>query len=197
MAWDGNKRTVYCRACYGIGHNRRSCPQLSPETKARYKSGDLARKCSYCYTAGHTRRKCERLVEDMANDVRKNKEYREKIAAFMISQGLGIGALIQRVEGGDDAHVPYMITRINLDDLTHRDYNLCLIQAKDITSEDSWDRSFSLPLEAPAVCEDAYSYKWYSCKVIAPVDGESVRGMFSAEWFTGKSGLDKHYRKRR
>jgi hypothetical protein len=136
----------------------------------------------------------------MANDVCKNKEYREKIAAFMISRGLGIGALIQRVEGvegSDDTNVPYMITKINLDDLTHRDYNQCLIQAKDITSEDSWDRSFSLPLEAPAACEDAYPYKWYSCKVIAPVDGESVRGMISAEWLTGKSGLDKHYQKRR
>lgn len=195
MAWDGNKRTVYCRMCYQIGHNRRGCPQLSEATKARYKSGDLARKCSYCYTAGHTRRKCEKLVEDMASDVGQNKEYRAKIAAFMISQGIGIGALIERYDNEDKT--PYMITNINLDDLTHRDYNQCIIQAKEISSEGSWDRSFSLPMEAPSPNPDGYTYKWYSCKVIAPVDEESVRGMISAEWLTGKSGLDKHYQKRR
>ena len=195
MAWDGNKRTVYCRMCYQIGHNRRGCPQLSEATKARYKSGDLARKCSYCYTTGHTRRKCEKLVEDMANDVRLNKEYRQKIAAFMISQGIGVGALIERLD--DDEKSPYMITNINLDDLTHRDYNQCIIQAKQITSEDSWDRNFSLPQEAPCPNENGYNYKWYSCKVVAPVDEDTVRGMISAEWLTGKSGLDKHYKKRR
>lgn len=195
MAWDGNKRTVYCRMCYQIGHNRRGCPQLSEATKARYKSGDLARKCSYCYTAGHTRRKCEKLVEDMASDVRQNSEYRQKIAAFMISQGIGIGALIERYDNEDKT--PYMITNINLDDLTHRDYNQCIIQAKEISSESSWDRSFSLPMEAPIPNPDGYTYKWYSCKVIAPVDEESVRGMISAEWLTGKSGLDKHYQRRR
>lgn len=195
MAWDGNKRTVYCRACYQIGHNRRGCPQLSEATKARYKSGDLARKCSYCYTAGHTRRKCEKLVEDMASDVRQNSEYRQKIAAFMISQGIGIGAIIERYDNEDKT--PYMITNINLDDLTHRDYNQCIIQAKEISSESSWDRSFSLPKEAPCPNPDGYTYKWYSCKVIAPVDEDTVRGMISAEWLTGKSGLDKHYQKRR
>lgn len=195
MAWDGNKRTVYCRACYGIGHNRRGCPQLSEATKARYKSGDLARKCSYCYTAGHTRRKCEKLKLDMANDVRQNSEYRHKLAAFMISSGLGIGALVKRQDGSQEDM--FMIDEIDLHCITHREPNQMSILATNITDPSQRRRPFTLPFDAPLPSTDHYVNHWYACKIISPADEEAVRGMISAEWLSGKSGLDKHYQKRR
>jgi len=52
-------------------------------------------------------------------------------------------------------------------------------------------------LDAPSPNNDYYVDHWYSCKVVSPADEEAVRGMISAEWLTGKSGLDKHYQKRR
>jgi len=195
MAWINGKRTVYCRTCYGVGHNRRGCPQISEATKARYKTGDLARKCSYCHTAGHTRRKCEKLTLDMANDVRQNSEYRHNLAAFMISNGLGIGALVKRVEGSQDDI--FMIDDIIFDSITHRDPNNDAIVATNITDASQRQRNFTMPLDAPFPNNDYYVNHWYSCKVVSPADEEAVRGMISAEWLTGKSGLDKHYKKRR
>lgn len=195
MAWDGNKRTVYCRVCYGIGHNRRGCPQLSEATKARYKTGDLARKCSYCYTAGHTRRKCEKLSLDMTNDVRQNSEYRHKLAAFMISSGLGVGALVKRQDGSQEDM--FMIDEIELDNITHREPNSVAILATNITDPSQRRRNFTFPFDAPLPSTDHYVNHWYACKIVSPADEETVRGMISAEWLTGKSGLDKHYQKRR
>lgn len=195
MAWDGNKRTVYCRVCYGIGHNRRGCPQLSEATKARYKSGDLARKCSYCYTAGHTRRKCEKLKLDMASDVQQNSDYRHKIAAYMISSGLGVGALVKRHDGSQEDI--FMVDEIEFDSLTHREPNSVAILATNITDPSQRRRNFTLPFDAPLPSSDHYVNHWYACKVVSPADEETVRGMISAEWLTGKSGLDKHYQKRR
>ena len=94
MAWVKGKRTVYCRRCYGTGHNRRSCPQASPETKQRYKDGDLARKCTYCREKGHTKRKCNQRNADIANYVKENKVYRKAVIEQMQREGLSIGALV-------------------------------------------------------------------------------------------------------
>ena len=195
MAWNNGKRTVYCRTCYGMGHNRRGCPNVSPETKARYKSGDLARKCSYCYTAGHTRRKCEKLKLDMANDVRQNSEYRTKLAAFMISNGVGIGALVKRADGNQDDI--FMINDIELDNITHRDPSYVSIVATNISDASQRQRNFTMPLDAPSPNSDHYVNHWYACKIVSPADEEAVRGMISAEWLSGKSGLDRYYQKRR
>ena len=195
MAWDGNKRTVYCRVCYGIGHNRRGCPQLSEATKARYKTGDLARKCSYCYTTGHTRRKCEKLKLDMASDVQQNSEYRHKLAAFMISSGLGVGALVKRQDGNQEDM--FMVDEIQLDSITHREPNSVAILATNITDPSQRRRNFTFPFDAPLPSSDHYVNHWYACKIVSPADEEAVRGMISAEWLSGKSGLDKHYQKRR
>ena len=94
MAWKDGKRTVYCRQCYQKGHNRRGCPQLSETTKARMKSGDLARKCSWCRQSGHTKKKCEARLTEIATYIKDNAAYRAEVLALMEERGIGIGALV-------------------------------------------------------------------------------------------------------
>ena len=192
MAWVNGKRTVYCRVCYTVGHNRRSCPSLSEDTKQRYKNGDLARKCSYCYTTGHTRRKCEKLATDMSADVKLNAEYRQEVAAYLLQKGIGVGTMVKRNKrDGYDIESVYMITGIEFDTLTHREPAIYCLRAKDLHTDSLWDRSFALPLDAPHMNQ----YNWSTCEVVSPVEESDVKPLITDEWLTGKSGLDKYYKK--
>ena len=192
MAWINGKRTVYCRACYTVGHNRRSCPSLSEVTKQRYKNGDLARKCSYCYTAGHTRRKCEKLAADIANDVRLNAEYRQEVAAYLLQKGIGVGTMVKRNKrDGYDSNSIYMVTEIEFDTLTHREPANYALKVKELHTDSMWDRSFALPVDAPRMNE----YNWSTSEIVSPVDENDIKLLITDEWLTGKSGLDKFYKK--
>jgi hypothetical protein len=192
MAWINGKRTVRCRTCYEYGHNRRACPQASDYVKERYKSGDLARKCSYCYTAGHTRRKCEKLAVDMANDVKLNAEYRQQVAAYLLQKGIGVGTMVKRNKrDGYDLESVYVVTGIEFDTLTHREPGNYAIKVKDLHTDSMWDRSFALPLDAPHMSQ----HNWSTCEVVSPVEENDVKPLITDEWLTGKSGLDKFYKK--
>jgi hypothetical protein len=188
------RRCYYCR---DVGHNKRTCPSRSLSIREAEKAQMRARHCSYCYQTGHTRRKCENMKNDMANDVKLNAEYRQRVADYMIANGIGIGAIVQRNKNNTNDQSIYMIDNIRLDELTHRDYNLQVVEAYNMSDPANGRRWFCLPYDAPKPVDNAYFYEYACCKIVSGTDEEAVRGMIDAEWLSGKGGLDKHYQKRR
>ena len=87
MAWMNGRRTVRCYNCGAKGHNRRNCPQNSPEVKERYASGDKARKCSWCAEPGHNKSGCKVRREQQAAYIVENAAYRKEVLAFMQANG--------------------------------------------------------------------------------------------------------------
>jgi hypothetical protein len=107
---EGNyRKTVYCRWCYGKGHNSRACPERYPNgtpaqqrkaareaEKAERKRLGIKedRKCTFCGKTGHSRRKCEILAKDKLRLEAAIYEYRYAVAEYVKEQGLGKGTLL-------------------------------------------------------------------------------------------------------
>lgn len=142
MSWNG---TVRCRHCYGKGHNRRSCPDLTRIYKEQAENGSEysrreyekrtgmhldgtkvakekraaanPRRCTYCGARGHNRRTCEVLKENRAAYAVDAIAYRRRLVDAMRSAGVGVGALVQTERWGDT--YCWMITKINWGIIDH------------------------------------------------------------------------------
>ncbi len=74
------------------------------------------RKCSFCRSTTHTRNKCKDLVEFKKLLYKANKNWKKTLTEAVNEHGLGVGALIQLTDHGNNS-VLAMITDINLRDL--------------------------------------------------------------------------------
>ena len=104
-----------CSYCGGVGHNRRTCPELKknhPEHVERrekylaerkrardeYKAArgiTTSRRCSFCGEAGHNRKTCPHLrteVEAVRNNYRG---FRLWLKENLINKGYGVGAVVK------------------------------------------------------------------------------------------------------
>ncbi len=195
MAWVNGKRTVYCKRCYKAGHNKRSCPEASPETKARYKTGDLARKCSYCYNAGHTKRKCEKRTKDIAEYVAENKKYRKAYLDTLIQNGLSIGSLVThtaRADKGMDNLKPDqigMVTHIDWNEIQYKRRSNRPIQAKRLgLEENNWNSE--MWFGSPPIPNVEYD-GWGNCCVLSRRN--DIMSYVPADWLDGLSGADQFF----
>lgn len=135
--------SVYCSYCGQRGHNRLGCPKrrkdalADPESytgrqwhreQEKRKERMKARKCSYCdgdERGGkryHNRRGCKLRKADMAEEVEKRNEYREKFLHRMKQHGLGVGSIVRVPMKGDalEYGVNFMVDKINWGDISHR-----------------------------------------------------------------------------
>lgn len=188
MAWKDGKRTVYCRHCYQKGHNRRGCPQLSDVLKARYKSGDLARKCSWCRQGGHTKAKCEARQTEMNTYITENAKYRGEVLALMEAQGIGYGALVTPKYNENkelDKDNLCIITKIDWDDVQLKDKNIRPVKAYN-TARD-WEQEYCVP-----ALKDTY---WaYGQLTVINKAKVSIREDMPADWLSGRSGIDRFFK---
>jgi len=187
MAWKDGKRTVYCRQCYQTGHNRRGCPQLSEVVKARYKSGDLQRKCSWCRQSGHTKTKCEIRQGEIVAYVKENAKYRQETLAMMESMGMGYGALVvpkrnNRTELDKDELT--IITKIDWDNVQLKDKDNRAVKAYNTIRD--WEHEYCTPALANA-------YWAYGQVEVINKAKTSIRQDMPADWLTGRSGVDKYF----
>ena len=187
MAWKDGKRTVYCRQCYQTGHNRRGCPQLSEVVKARYKSGDLQRKCSWCRQSGHTKTKCEIRQGEIVAYVKENAKYRGEVLVLMENMGMGYGALV----------VPKRNNRTELDKeelsiITKIDWDNVQLKAKDNRAVKAhntlrdWEHEYCVPATVG-------SYWAYGQVEVINKAKNSIRNDMPADWLTGRSGVDRFF----
>lgn len=197
MAWVKGKRTVYCRRCYEIGHNKRSCPQAPPEIKQRYKDGDLARKCSYCQEKGHTKRKCNQRNTDIANYVKENSEYRKAVIEQMKREGLSIGALVihkDYVKDGLDNLNPQqvaMVLEIEWDKVQSKRKEQRVVNCERLnTNPQNWNQYMSF--RAPCVMDEDSRYSWNNYHVISR--GKDIDKHMPDGWLNGTSGVDEIFK---
>lgn len=185
MAWVNGKRTVYCRHCYQKGHNRRGCPQLSDVVKARYKSGDLARKCSWCRQGGHTKTKCEIRQTEMANYIAENAKYRGEVLALMESMGMGYGALVVPKRNNRkelEKEELSIITDIDWDNVQLKSKDNRTVKAYNTIND--WHHEYCVPAVAS-------SYWAYGQVEVINKAKTPIREDMPADWLSGRSGVDK------
>ena len=195
MSYKNGKRTVMCRRCYQLGHNKRSCPQASPETLERYKSGDLARKCSYCSNKGHTKRKCEVRGKDIAQYIAENKKYRKAYLDALVQHGLSVGSLVTHVsraeKGLDNIRPEYigMVTHIEWNSIQYRQRSSRPIQAKRLAMEDgAWNND--MWMSSPKIDNEDYD-GWGNCHVLSR--REDILSYVPADWLDGTSGIEEFF----
>lgn len=191
MAYINGKRTVYCRNCYQKGHNRRSCPKLSPEMKARYATGDRARKCSYCLETGHTRPKCTARKSDMATYAQKNADYRRETLERMVSMGIGVGSLIYTGEPRDNLqpHDLYMIDRIEWEDVQAKQAHNYAFHGIPMT-EEGYSNTFVMP-------PTENTHGWRKLNVLTRRPEIEIRSAIPSGWLDGTSGIERFFNKKR
>lgn len=188
-----------CRFCGYTGHNRRTCPSRSPESKDsdkqyhnRYRAKN--RRCSFCYETGHDRRKCAKLVTERNVWISNNAIYREQFFEDMKRNGLGIGSLVKRTDTYSAKAEYYVVKNIRWDDINHDDtYAYPIGAAPIVDMEDSHNLPAPLYGLRGEAFEQAKKWRSYGLDIEVPVAENTIKP--PAEWFTGKSnGLPRNLR---
>jgi len=119
----------HCRFCGYTGHNIRTCPSRSQDSKqhdknqySKYRS--RSRRCRYCRENGHDRRKCEQLKQDRVKWIADNALYRKRFLEDMKNSGIGIGAIVQSYDS------MYMVGAIEWDAINNDNrysYPICTL----------------------------------------------------------------------
>ena len=191
----------HCRFCGYTGHNRRTCPSRSPESKDgdkqyhnRYRS--KSRRCSFCYEGGHDRRKCVKLITERNTWINDNAIYRERFFEDMKRDGYGVGSLIKRQSPWDrhDTYEYFVVKDINWDTINHDNTYAYPIYAAPLID---MEHPVNLPAPLYGLRDEALEHasKWRNsgAQVENPVPENTIKP--PAEWFTGKSvGLPRNLR---
>jgi hypothetical protein len=119
----------HCRFCGNTGHNRRTCPSRSQDSKTadkdyhnRYRSKH--RRCRYCNEFDHDRRKCVKLKDDRITWTKENAEYRKLFIEDCKQHGFGVGAMLVSSYKKDEF---YFIKSINWESINKSDsWNYCV-----------------------------------------------------------------------
>lgn len=189
MAYMNGKRTVYCRHCYEKGHNRRGCPKLSPEIKAKYHStGEYGRRCSWCREKGHTRPKCEVRKAEIAQYVRDNAAYRQEVLSMMEASGMGIGALVHP-EGEHTTNEGLGIVKaIDWEGIQLKNKSYRAIGVYNFVQD--WQQDYCVPCGRAS---GTYTWSYGQAKVVTRAK-TPIREDMPDGWLDGTSGVDKVYR---
>lgn len=92
------RRQSMCRYCYGVGHTRRTCPQVKEIIKQNpnsYLAETQKRHCSYCRQEGHTKVKCVQYAEKKRQHNIQILETRSNICTALTELGIAPGALVR------------------------------------------------------------------------------------------------------
>jgi len=96
-----------CGWCYQTGHNKRTCPKRSPESKARCAKSASKRRCGWCYETGHNLRTCGAYKQTVHKYTEIIGAYRRRLLPLLVRSGLGAGALIAAPGRADRGYVNY------------------------------------------------------------------------------------------
>jgi len=97
----------HCGYCYKTGHNKRTCPSRSDESKARGANSASKRRCGWCYNTGHNLRTCATFKQLWTDYLKLIGAYRRRVRPLLVKAGLGRGALIAAPGKSDRGYVDY------------------------------------------------------------------------------------------
>lgn len=205
----------HCGLCYGTGHNRRTCPNATPQQKAiqtlrtgtTYGIGTRKRnasRCSYCLRyrseidRTHNVRNCHRRREDAVIWTKNNVPFAESLANALPKYGIGVGAIIKKSYDSENSF--YIVTKVNWDDISNDSMNGAFSAAalSEVDHEDSWNwRSFELPK-----MQEVPGTQWSDTVVINPLTENEVMKQIPNDFKFGYYGVpdklrDKPRRPRR
>ena len=186
-----HRRTVYCRFCGLSGHNKRGCPNLSPEMKAHYENGGGARKCSYCAEKGHTKTTCSIRKERMGEYIKINSVYRKEVLDRLVEIGCGIGALVWEssyVPENVDSLTPnrlFLVEGFEWDRVQQKRNNLRFIRARQLIT--NYVNIFRPPLRSD---DGAYAV----LNVIGKgAQSSTIINSVPPNWLNGASGIEDFF----
>jgi hypothetical protein len=194
------RRKVHCRYCYGTGHNVRSCEKMREDAKANpagyaarkvsqyatsKSEGGSARSCSYCRDSGHNRKSCTKLVQDYAQMIRKNAEYRKNVLERMVSCGLGIGALVSCRYNDSPLS---LITEIEWDSINT---NGSFSNAGCVKIDSDSYTKYNITLDKFDIVNN--SYRDYYWNLESGIDPEMVKAQMPSDWLSGKANAIDEY----
>ena len=214
MSYNG---TVRCGHCYGTGHNKRSCPDLTELLRKRAvdecdpngywtqqyvkrtglnadgteapkeAKAKQVRRCKYCGAQGHNRRTCEVLKRDIAEAVRENKEFRANLLAGMREAGLGVGTL---VKGGWRSETR-IVSGIHWDHMNYRSVrsnSVAPLLLSEIRDPRRREEEY-----LPAMTHAEESWGRNRCEIISPISGSAVDASMPTDWLNGRSGIKERF----
>jgi len=121
---------MYCRYCYGQGHNKRGCPKLKEfvaNNPNSYLAENLKRRCSYCSEEGHNRTSCEKYKEGLRQQrieiLERRMEYCESISKLGIMPGTLMRAEFYESSNRKWAYHPAIVKEIVWENIKMRVHN--------------------------------------------------------------------------
>jgi len=197
----------HCRLCYGVGHNRRTCPSATPTQKSAYQSTSNVRRsgsrCSYCLRfrreidRTHNVRNCPKRREDAVVWTKENAPFAENLAEELPKYGIGVGAIIAHAYNKDHF---YVVTQVNWDNISKDSIAnaFSAVAMDEIDPDNTWSwRGFELP-NISGLRETA----WSDTVVVNPLSEEEIRKQMPDDFKFGYYGMpdklrDKKRKRRR
>lgn len=181
----------HCGYCGNSGHNRRTCPNRSPDVKqsdnAYYKRYRRKRTCRYCRNTDHDKRKCEKLVADRNDWIAKNAKFRKRFIEDAKLVGFGVGALIKRKYWNDETFC--LVNKINWDTINvDNRYNYAM-HVFNIGNPDNDEQVLNTPMYFGLDGDErAYYIKMNKneIEIVNPVNNDDLESKLPADWFSGK-----------
>jgi hypothetical protein len=181
----------HCRYCGNTGHNRRTCPSRSPETKKadneyhkRYRS--RSRTCRYCRGSNHDRRKCDKLIADRADWVTRNAAFRKRFLEDAKKVGWGVGCIIKMTHW-NNADFYYLVEKINWDAVVvDSRYNYAMTVSQ-IGGEDHNNYNPPRYFGVEDVNDREYFIKNCDMAIENPVTAESIEKAIPSNWLSGET----------
>ena len=177
------RRTVTCRNCWQLGHNKRHCPTLSPDMKEYY-AGKGKAKCSWCKETGHNKKTCGKLKTEKAQYISANAEYRRNFLHTLLRHGIGIGSLVKYMrEDSYNKDKLYIVTDFEWDGVQQKAPNRRVIYANAVNTQ--YDERFELPDNGMG---------WSEPKTLTRRPEDEIKAMVPAGWLDGTSGIDRFFK---
>ena len=192
----------HCGLCYGTRHNRRTCPNATPQQKTMQASSTgttygigtrkrNASRCSYCLRhrneidRTHNVRNCSKRREDAVIWTKNNVPFAESVASVLPKYGIGVGAIIKKSYDRENAF--YIVTKVNWDQISSGNiYGAFSASAlSEVDHEDPWHwRTFELPKmhEVPGT-------QWSDTVVINPLAESEIMKQIPNDFKFGYYGI--------
>jgi len=181
-----------CSWCGDHGHNRRTCPHRSEQSK-KLDPPKRPRSCSWCHSTSHTRPKCERLASDKQDWINKNADYRAIFLEDLKKANLNYGSIFKY----STSEHTFLVESMFWDSIKHDtrwNYNLEVryllnLDMRTCVTIPSW---FGLEEGYEKQEEKRFSK---NIEILSSPNERPIESYIPADWLSGVSGVELAFKK--